>query len=403
MGRENTEPSKEAVREREAHPATIVTRFFASVPVATIGFYFLATRLLIVFLGTLSAQVIQPGKFDRSTNLYDMFARWDSGWYLSIAASGYDYSATGASRVVFFPLYPLLVYLGNFIFRDPYITAYFISNLFLFSSCLVLWKLVARDYGNKAVADRAVLFLLLCPVSFFFSTIYTESTFFFFFVSLAYFAAGRRWLAAGICGYFLALSRAPGVLAVILLAVEFATQAFRRSRDQSWRVAVPAYLREEGVRFLAGIFLTVAGLASYCFYLCYKFQDPLAFEKVQAIWGRHFVVPWTFLYYDRRSHEPFYGIWFDSAFILALVLLAIGLLLRIRLSHTLIAAAFVTLYLSTSSMEATPRLLSVVFPFYIIAALAGTRWPRLEPLLFAGSAMLLMLSTILFVNGYWFT
>jgi hypothetical protein len=376
---------------------------FASVPVVMIGLYFLVSRLLIVLLGALSTQVIQPGKGAHSGHLIDMFARWDSGWYLKIVDHGYEFSAVRESNAAFFPLYPALVYLGSFVFSDPRLSGYFISNLFLFAACLVLWKLVARDYGNKAVADRAVLFLLFCPVSFFFSTIYTESTFFFFFVLLAYFAAGRRWITAGVCGYFLCLSRIPGIFGVILLAAEFVLQLYRQSRAPNGRAAAVAYFRGEGIPFLGGLVLMISGLGSYCLYLWYKFQEPLAFQKAQAVWGRHPAPPWTFLRYDSVPHVPFYTLWFDAGFVLAFVLLALGLFLKIRASHWLITAAFVTIYLSTNIIESTPRYLSVLFPFYIIVALVATRWPRLEPLLFAGSAMLLMLSTILFVNGYVFT
>jgi hypothetical protein len=45
-------------------------------------------------------------------NLLDMWARWDSGWYLDIALNGYALRGpieTTQSNVAFFPLYPLLI------------------------------------------------------------------------------------------------------------------------------------------------------------------------------------------------------------------------------------------------------------------------------------------------------
>jgi hypothetical protein len=38
--------------------------------------------------------------------VFDVWARWDSDWYLRIAESGYDWPS---SSPAFFPLYPLLV------------------------------------------------------------------------------------------------------------------------------------------------------------------------------------------------------------------------------------------------------------------------------------------------------
>ena len=45
----------------------------------------------------------------------NMWARWDSGWYLDIAEHGYSFVPGKQSNVAFFPLYPDLIRLFHFV------------------------------------------------------------------------------------------------------------------------------------------------------------------------------------------------------------------------------------------------------------------------------------------------
>src|SRR5207253_7773676 len=51
--------------------------------------------------------------------LVNMWSRWDTGWYLEIAKSGYSYRPGYPSSVAFFPLYPLLIRAEHTIFHLP--------------------------------------------------------------------------------------------------------------------------------------------------------------------------------------------------------------------------------------------------------------------------------------------
>ena len=360
--------------------------------------YFLASRFYIFIIGILSVHVLAQGPSDRSMTPLDLFKNWDANWYLGIARDGY---AAHKYSTAFFPLYPALLHLGGFLCHDLRDDGYVISNALLLASCFLLWKLVVRDYGRREVADRAVFFFLFCPVSFFFSTIYTESLFFFLMLALAYLAAERRWIAAGCCGYLAALTRPVGILLIVLLAAEFLT-VFLEHRKIADRSAPPIrQLPPTTPSFLASVFLTLAGLGSYCLYLAHRFGHPLDFLLSEKHWDRHVAPPWV--PFERFIYLGFYDVWFYAAGIMALVVFVLGLKFRLLPSHSLLCLIYLLAYVSTSQLEALPRFLSVLFPFYITIALVAVRWPRLEPLLLAGSVMLLTFSTLLFVNGYWFT
>ena len=98
--------------------------------------------------------------------------RWDSVWYLAIAADGYG----GGAREAFFPLYPLVVRLAGVPFDSALVGGALASTVLLAVALVVLHRLVALDHG-RAVARNAVLVTALFPMSFFFSAVYSESLF----------------------------------------------------------------------------------------------------------------------------------------------------------------------------------------------------------------------------------
>ena len=84
---------------------------------------------------------------------------------------------------------------------------YLVSNLALYVACLVFRSHV-RDLYGEAVASRAVVFLLINPVTVFYSTIYSESLFLLCIVAACHAAHRNRWPLAGLCGAGAALTYA---------------------------------------------------------------------------------------------------------------------------------------------------------------------------------------------------
>ncbi len=191
------------------------------IPLSRLALWFAASRLFIFVVAALSLRFVPKGPAPVYMDLVDWFNHWDAAWYLRIADTGYFYDLHEQSAVVFFPLYPLLVHLVGYVIPDYRIAGYLISNGFLFASCLLLWKVIVRDYQKPAVADWSVLFLLLGPMTVFYSSIYTESIFLFLMLAVAYFATAQRWLAAGAVAFLGALTRPPGILLGVVIAAEY--------------------------------------------------------------------------------------------------------------------------------------------------------------------------------------
>lgn len=368
-------------------------------PLGRLAGWFLGSRLLILAVAWLSMGVVNKGEFFKPVEeMKDWFFRWDATWYLSIVLHGYQYFPGQQSNVNFFPLYPLLVHLATLGGRvDPKLAGYAVSNLALFGACVLLWKLARRDHG-AAAADRTVLFLLLGPVSFFFSILYSEGLFLLMIVGALYFAGSRRWLLAGAFAYGTALTRHVGLLLVLPLLLEGLRARWSHPRAWDWPV-----LRRPA--FLACLVMPAAGLATHCAFLWSRFREPFAFQKSSILWGRWLAPPWdAFTNPDTVAMSDFYKEFFIGAILLAaLLILSSFTVARQRWSLLVLAPMYGTLYLCTNQIEAIPRYLSVLFPLYLVVGILCARWPRLEPMLLAASTALLALSVTLFVNGYWFT
>jgi hypothetical protein len=143
-------------------------------------------------------------------------------------------------------------------------------------SVVLLHRLVAAEF-DRGLADRAVLYLCLAPLSFFLQAVYTESLF--LFLSLACVAAARagRFRLAGLAALLAALTRSTGVLLFVPLAVYYWSQ-------RGWD------LRRTD-RHVANLLLPLEGLLVWMAYLALAFGKPLAFSTAQAQWERFAAAP----------------------------------------------------------------------------------------------------------------
>jgi hypothetical protein len=206
------------------------------------------------------------------------FGRWDSVWFMQIAADGYD----GGAREAFFPLYPLLVRIAGAPLGSTLIGGALASTALLGLALVLLHRLVCLDH-DRAVARNAVLVTALVPMSFFFSAVYSESLFLALSIGAVYAARRERWAWAGALGLLAATTRSAGVLLLIPLAMIYLWDV----RRPSLRAMRP--LRADAL-WLA---LVPLGLASYCGFLALAGHDALAPFRAQEVWFRSFAGPFV--------------------------------------------------------------------------------------------------------------
>ena len=131
--------------------------------------------------------------------LTDVWARWDSVWFLRIAEDGYGSIERAAAA--FYPGYPAAVAVLGRAFGGHYVTAGIVISLAAtLGAFLLLYGLAEERLGAEGAA-RAVLYLALFPMAFFLQAVYSEALF--LLLSVAAFAAAER-------GRFLGRASSPG-------------------------------------------------------------------------------------------------------------------------------------------------------------------------------------------------
>ncbi|BDE06324.1 hypothetical protein WPS_16000 [Vulcanimicrobium alpinum] len=359
---------------------------------------FIVTRLTLLAIAELASMVIgqRPGThFAASTNmLLAVWGRWDAEHYLGIAAQGYS-----GTEPAFFPLYPLLIRALGALTGSHLIAGLLVSNAAIFFALLFLYKLIEHEY-NRAVAQRATFYVSIFPTAIFFSAVYAESLFLFLSVASFYYVRERRWLTAGIFGFFAALTRSEGILLAAPLFIEWAIAA-REGGREFFR-----YWLDDIVKPIIGLALVPLGLLSYMAYLWVISGDPLRFSHVQTHWGRHLAWPWTSVSTTitkiAHAHAPqtIANESLELGFTLLMLVVLVAGFRRLRLSYTVYMALSILVPMCTSSLMSMPRFALVLFPMFVLFGLWGGR-QSFNNAYVAFSLPLLGLFTVLFADWYW--
>jgi hypothetical protein len=196
--------------------------------------------------------------------MIDVWARWDSDWYLRIADGWYDWPS---STPAFFPLYPALVGVVSRVLGDHGVLAgVLVSTLAAAVAFVVLHRLVLLLLSDDRPADRSVLLLALFPTSFFLTAVYSESLFLLLALAAFWLAERGRLVAAVI---IVGLTRSQGIALVAALAVLV------------WR--------QRGPRGLPLVGIPLAMFATYPLALWLGVGHPFAFVTAQrVVWDRSF-------------------------------------------------------------------------------------------------------------------
>jgi Gpi18-like mannosyltransferase len=150
----------------------------------------------------------------RTDLLFNVFARWDSVWYLKIAGDGYR----TVKEAAFFPLYPVLVHVFGYVTRSPLVAGVLLSLAMGGASAVILHRMARPLIGERGARD-VVLYLALFPLSFVFTAVYSEGLF--LALSAGAFLAAMRnrpWLA-GIAGALAVATRLVGIALLPALAL----------------------------------------------------------------------------------------------------------------------------------------------------------------------------------------
>jgi hypothetical protein len=333
----------------------------------------------------------------------DLWARWDSRFFLEIAEHGYNHAAAA-----FPPLYPAALFVVGHAFGGQYVLAGIaVSLASAFGSFLLLHRVAEERLGTGG-ARRAVAYLAVFPMSLFLQAVYSESLYLLCTLAAFVLAERRRYLPAGIAAGLAILTRSVGIAllpSLVLLA---------------WRE------RQRG-RALLGVAAAIPLAAVYPIVLWAKLGDPWAFRSAEDDWHRHLspagpfgglwhglVAGWDGLRQVVTGHgttvsgaAPMHAAAVNLEGVVFLALFTFLTMVawrRFGAPYGLFAAVSLAIPLSVPSSRwpllSLPRFGLVIFPLFLALAAVGGR-PRVHTAILAVSSLMLGVAVVQWALWQW--
>lgn len=366
----------------------------------------IVTRVVLLAVNWFTLLILPPvsGSFWDTRNLIPSsmslngWALWDGVNYIHIAAEGYGpYDPSVKFPIhAFFPGYSLLVRPMAALIGDSSsiqttaVAAIIVSNLCFLASVLVFAAIV-RSAFSDTIASTAAMLMCVVPVSFFFSTAYTESLFQLCVLLAFYFSMKNQVWPASLAILFAGATRLFGLALIpaILLII------WRRDRDFK-RLVIPCI---------------VGPLGTLAFFLWnwWKHGDFLLYFTTQANWGT-----WQDrlgIYIDRLMQDPSAAIHDHGGaivyFYVALALCfaaTLPLVWKVTDPGIALFSTIIVIFHLVYTWNSVGRYMLPAIGCYIAVAwlLHHPKCPKgLEQSLLVAGAMLMVLLNILHVRGFW--
>jgi len=204
---------------------------------------FVLSRLLVVLVCAVSYWIQEKTVSGFFGALWENLFPWDARHYIDIIQNGYVTEGEGRLFIVFFPFYPMLCRCLTMLTGISATAASFIvSNAALVGCGAAMYRLAEID-GGPVLGRRAMLLLLFCPMTYFYSISYTESTFMLMTLLAVLFARRRRFGLAVLFGAFASSARLIGLATAIPIFWEMLRDCRERRGDGETPVTAGEYAR----------------------------------------------------------------------------------------------------------------------------------------------------------------
>jgi hypothetical protein len=317
-----------------------------------------------------------------SRALVNVWMRWDTAWYLKIAASGYS---SGDGSIAFMPLYPWLIKGAGFLLGGNLLLgAILVSNLAALVATILLYELALREIKFKTHAIQSVLAMLVFPSGFFLLAAYSESLFLALILGAWLCARDKRWWAAGILAALGTLCRMQGaLLSPVLLWMYLVSAAGADGLKPGgqirvvWRMLTSAEGWGQARNSLlqpAGLAVLLPGLTMISFQAWLKYANlgniP---QALMNHWGIRTVMPWEGLqlFMDRLMNTR--RVFIDSidlGILLLMLVVCIYASLRMDPAYSLYNWLNVGLFFMRGTpphlLDSFSRYLLLLFPAFLV-------------------------------------
>ena len=336
---------------------------------------FAASRLLVALVCLVAHWIDSRSLAGFFGALGDNLFPWDARHYIHIIENGYVAAGEERLFIVFFPLYPLAcrcVWLLTGLPADAVALA--ASNAALIGAGAALYRLVELD-GDGAKARRAMLLMMFCPMTYFFSIAYSESTFLLMTLLAVLCARRRRFAPALLFGALASGARLLGMATAIPIFWEL----LRASREARGGEAEPLRGGELArcVTLCALKTLPVSlGFLTYLYINWRLFGNPTQFLIFQSEhWFQNFAtIGNTFRYslYNALNYDDFLyrlGVWWPQvALLIAVPLLVLWRRRRERPGDVAFALVYHYVAFAPTWLLSGPRYASCNYALYPMLA-----------------------------------
>jgi Gpi18-like mannosyltransferase len=245
-------------------------------PAVLTGLSVWASALLTYLLINTMVWMIRKEAGPPLSGLLEVWNRWDTGHYVTIALHGYSRTTENPA---FFPLYPMIMRVLEPVLPGGMLSAgLIVSWIACVGALTVIYRLVDDLFG-PALANRTTVYLMAFPFAFYLCAAYNQSLFLALSVASLYCMRRGHWWLAGLWAGLASGTRQAGVLLAIAFAIEYL-------RQRDWK---PLRIRWDA----AAVALVPSGLIAYALFCLYFHGDALKFMHIQAYWGRSMSWPWT--------------------------------------------------------------------------------------------------------------
>jgi hypothetical protein len=327
----------------------------------------------------------------------EMLTTWDGLWYLAVARDGYPRQIPDSvtffmdeARTAFFPLYPLLIRLGDWLLPGGDTLAALFINLILGAVFVVLVGEITRRLCGIEAAVHAMLLVSVFPGSFVMSFAYADTVMVVLAAATLLALMDQRWVLAGLFAALVTASRPNGV--AIVFAVTLAA-ALAIQRDRKWSA-------------LWAVGLSPLGFLAFHFFLARHTGERFAWFRVQdEAWDEGLSFGWTAISHMIATlREPLASPTHVVTTITVIAMIAALVAARqVRLPAPMLAyvGVILILMLIPETITARPRFLFTAFPLIIpVAVWLPRRSPIIWQMLMVGCGVGLVGLTVLYaVHG----
>lgn len=348
---------------------------------------FLVWRVLLEIIGQYSYR-INLSELSFKSFSQNIWWRWDSSWYASIANQGYSLPVGQQPNVTFFPLYPLIWKFFRFISGfSNYISGLFVSNILALGSFIILYRWLLIVWNEK-IAKKSLLALAVFPTSFFLISVYSESTLLILLASAFLLSEYGKWKWVALTALLASAARPVG----ILLWPTFMWLWFSKTKDSE---------DKKKSDFLLLLILPPIGILLFSFFLWYQVGDPIAWLHGQGSYGRNLASPFKLLYAYSKNIATQQEFWLRHLFemvFLFFIIICLPKLKKINPAYLFFTILNLLPSFFSNTFTSIQRFALLIVPIFVVVAMQK-RWVYFMYICI--STVLLVFCIYQFVNFNW--